>query len=128
MGEPACPPAAIPAAQVLCHMCKSHKDTSDGLRVNSSPGRIIFSICLSFVQKCPSKRSPRWVVYELGSRWRAVPAIRPKAEVGTDSSPATSPTWQYHITLPTSLTSCEAGYSHSRQPPSVSPHQSTTTR
>lgn len=108
-----CPSAAIPAAQVLYHVCKSYKDTSDGLTVNSSPGRLIFSICLSFIQKYPSKRSPRWVVYKLGRRWRAVPASRLAAEVETAESPDTSPTRLYHITLPTSLTSCEAEYSHS---------------
>lgn len=126
--EPACPPAAVPAAQVLCHSCKSHKDTSDGLTVNSSPGKIKFYICLSFIQKCPSKRSPRRALHKLESRWKAVPASRPAAELETDSSPDTSPTWLHHITLPTSLTSSEVGYSHSTQPPSVSPHQSTTVR
>lgn len=109
--ELACLPAAIPAAQVLCHICKRHKDTSDGLTVNSSPVRIKFSICLSFIQNCPSKRSPRWAVHKLESRWKAVPASRSAAEVETDSSPDISPTWLPHITLPTSLKSSEAGYS-----------------
>lgn len=83
---------------------------------------------LVFHSKTSFQRSPRWVVYKLESRWRADPASRPAAEVETDPSPHTSPTWLHRITLPTSLTSCEAAYSHRRQPPSVSPHQSAIVR
>lgn len=125
-GEPVCPPAAIPAAQVLCHLCKSHKDTSDGLRVNSNPGRIIFSICLSFISF--KNALPKGVQEGKFINWEVDGGQSQPGEVETDSSPGTSPTWLHHITLPTSLASCEAGYSYSRQPSPVSPHQSTTAR
>lgn len=125
--EPACPPAAVPAAQVLSHLQKPQRHLREpNSEFQFWQGNILHLFV--FHSKMSSQRSPRWVVYKLGSRWEAVQASRPAAEVETDSSPDTSPTWLHHTTLPSSLANCEAAYSHSRQTPSVSPHQSAAVR